>query len=86
MQATDKGTPRRSATTTIQIQVTDVNDNAPVFLPLEAVHIAESKCDCWNHSFDLFVISRSAQPDIELTVSTCPQELYKLCNFFPGWS
>lgn len=44
MQATDKGMPRLSGTTVVKIQVTDVNDNAPTFLPLEAVEIAESKC------------------------------------------
>lgn len=44
MQATDKGMPRLSGTSVVKIQVTDVNDNAPAFLPLEAVEIAESKC------------------------------------------
>ncbi|KAG8507314.1 Protocadherin-23 [Galemys pyrenaicus] len=42
VQATDKGTPRLSGTTVVKIQVTDINDNAPVFLPSEAVEIAEN--------------------------------------------
>ncbi|KAM6148023.1 protocadherin-23, partial [Erethizon dorsatum] len=42
VQATDKGIPRLSAMTTIQIQVTDINDNAPVFVPSEAVEITEN--------------------------------------------
>ena len=44
VQATDKGMPRLSDTAVIKIQVTDINDNAPTFLPSEAVGIAESKC------------------------------------------
>lgn len=44
VQATDKGMPRLSSTSVIKIQVTDINDNAPAFLPSEAVEIAESKC------------------------------------------
>lgn len=44
MQATDRGVPRLSGTALVKIQVTDINDNAPVFLPSEAVEIAESKC------------------------------------------
>lgn len=31
VQATDQGTPPLSTTTTLQIIVTDINDNAPVF-------------------------------------------------------
>ncbi|XP_040107285.1 protocadherin-23 [Oryx dammah] len=42
VQATDKGIPRLSDTTVIKIQVIDVNDNAPTFLPSEAVEIAEN--------------------------------------------
>uniref|UniRef100_A0A8D1G266 Cadherin domain-containing protein n=1 Tax=Sus scrofa TaxID=9823 RepID=A0A8D1G266_PIG len=42
VQATDKGMPRFSGTTVIKIQVTDVNDNAPTFLPSEAVEMAEN--------------------------------------------
>jgi protocadherin-16/23 len=44
VQATDRGVPRLSGTALVKIQVTDINDNAPVFLPSEAVEIAESKC------------------------------------------
>lgn len=44
VQATDKGMPRLSGTSVVKIQVTDVNDNAPAFFPLEAVEIAESEC------------------------------------------
>ncbi|XP_072580991.1 protocadherin-23 [Vulpes vulpes] len=42
VQATDKGIPRLSGTSVIKIQVTDINDNAPAFLPSEAVEIAEN--------------------------------------------
>nr|XP_031320215.1 protocadherin-23 [Camelus dromedarius] len=42
VQATDKGRPRLSGTSVIEIQVTDTNDNAPEFLPSEAVEIAEN--------------------------------------------
>ncbi|XP_066216273.1 protocadherin-23 [Saccopteryx leptura] len=42
VQATDKGMPRLSGTSVVKIQVADVNDNAPAFLPLEAVEIAEN--------------------------------------------
>ncbi|XP_059779938.1 protocadherin-23 [Balaenoptera ricei] len=42
VQATDKGIPRLSSTTVIKIQVTDTNDNAPAFLPSEAVEVAEN--------------------------------------------
>ncbi|XP_055975002.1 protocadherin-23 [Sorex fumeus] len=42
VQATDKGMPRLSGTSVIKIQVTDINDNAPTFLPVEAVEIAEN--------------------------------------------
>ncbi|KAM8765246.1 protocadherin-23 isoform 2-T2 [Rhynchonycteris naso] len=42
VQATDKGMPRLSGTSMVKIQVTDVNDNAPAFLPLEAMEIAEN--------------------------------------------
>ncbi|NP_001344094.1 protocadherin-23 [Mus musculus] len=42
VQATDRGVPRLSGTALVKIQVTDINDNAPVFLPSEAVEIAEN--------------------------------------------
>ncbi|KAI5940868.1 Protocadherin-23 [Manis javanica] len=42
VQATDKGVPRLSGTSVIKIQVIDINDNAPAFLPSEAVEIAEN--------------------------------------------
>ncbi|XP_052585979.1 protocadherin-23 [Peromyscus californicus insignis] len=42
VQATDRGVPRLSATTLVKIQVIDINDNAPVFLPSEAIEIAEN--------------------------------------------
>lgn len=44
VQATDKGMPRLTGTSMVKIQVTDVNDNAPAFLPLQPVEIAESEC------------------------------------------
>uniref|UniRef100_A0A8C5LC81 Dachsous cadherin related 2 n=1 Tax=Jaculus jaculus TaxID=51337 RepID=A0A8C5LC81_JACJA len=42
VQATDKGMPKLSDTTLIKVQVADINDNAPIFLPSEAVEIAEN--------------------------------------------
>ncbi|XP_075806754.1 protocadherin-23 [Microtus pennsylvanicus] len=42
VQAADRGVPRLSATTLVEIQVIDINDNAPVFLPSEAIEIAEN--------------------------------------------
>lgn len=59
MQATDKGMPRFSGTTVIKIQVTDVNDNAPTFLPSEAVEMAESKCGDLKQWFALTCIISS---------------------------
>ncbi|KAM9678558.1 LOW QUALITY PROTEIN: protocadherin-23 [Trichechus inunguis] len=41
VQATDKGMPQLSATSVMEI-VTDINDNAPAFLPSEAVEVAEN--------------------------------------------
>ncbi|XP_006884558.1 PREDICTED: protocadherin-23 [Elephantulus edwardii] len=42
VQATDKGMPQLSATSIVKIQVTDINDNAPVFLPFKAVEMPEN--------------------------------------------
>ncbi|XP_029393891.1 protocadherin-23 [Mus pahari] len=42
VQATDRGVPRLSGTALVKIQVTDINDNAPVFLLSEAVEITEN--------------------------------------------
>ncbi|KAL1777596.1 protocadherin-23 isoform X1 [Sigmodon hispidus] len=42
VQATDRGVPRLSGTALVKIQVIDINDNAPVFLPSEAIEIAEN--------------------------------------------
>lgn len=52
MQATDRGVPRHSDTALVEIQVIDINDNAPVFLPSEAIEIAESKCDNLESTFN----------------------------------
>ncbi|MGH0151366.1 UNVERIFIED_CONTAM: hypothetical protein FKN15_020115 [Acipenser sinensis] len=41
--ATDKGSPQLTATTTVRIQVVDVNDNAPAIPPMEPAEIAESE-------------------------------------------
>lgn len=45
VQAADKGNPRLSATTIVQVQVLDVNDNAPVVQPLSEVEVPEGKGD-----------------------------------------
>ncbi|XP_077878116.1 protocadherin-23 [Ictidomys tridecemlineatus] len=59
VQATDKGLPRLSDTTMIEIQVTDINDNAPVFVPSEAVEIAEN-------SLPGIIVSRISVHDADL--------------------
>ncbi|XP_036097828.1 protocadherin-23 [Molossus molossus] len=59
VQATDKGMPRLSGTAVVKIQVTDVNDNAPAFLPLEAVEIAEN-------SFPGVIVTRISVHDVDL--------------------
>lgn len=43
LQATDKGNPPLSSTTTVRVQVVDINDNSPVIPPMETVFIAESE-------------------------------------------
>uniref|UniRef100_A0A670J3V0 Cadherin domain-containing protein n=1 Tax=Podarcis muralis TaxID=64176 RepID=A0A670J3V0_PODMU len=42
VQAADRGTPRLSATSTIEIQVVDINDNAPTFQPFGIVELPEN--------------------------------------------
>ncbi|XP_027722594.1 protocadherin-23 [Vombatus ursinus] len=42
VQAADKGMPRLSATAVVKIQVVDLNDNIPAFLPSERVEVPES--------------------------------------------
>ncbi|XP_043828219.1 protocadherin-23 [Dromiciops gliroides] len=42
VQAADKGMPRLSATAIVNIQVVDLNDNIPAFLPSERVEVPES--------------------------------------------
>nr|XP_056711025.1 protocadherin-23 [Euleptes europaea] len=42
LQAADRGTPRLSATSTVEIQVLDVNDNAPTLGPLGTVELPEN--------------------------------------------
>ncbi|KAM5255823.1 protocadherin-23 [Ctenodactylus gundi] len=59
IQATDKGMPRLSGTAVIKIQVTDINDNAPTFLPAEAVKIAEN-------SLPGVIVSRVSAHDADL--------------------
>ncbi|XP_042637344.1 protocadherin-23 [Orycteropus afer afer] len=59
VQATDKGIPSLSATSVIQIQVTDINDNAPAFLPSEAVEVAEN-------SLPGVIVTRVSVHDVDL--------------------
>ncbi|XP_006232597.1 protocadherin-23 isoform X2 [Rattus norvegicus] len=59
VQATDRGVPRLSDTAMVKIQVIDVNDNAPVFLPSEAVEIAEN-------SLPGIIVSRVSIHDADL--------------------
>ncbi|CAO2612757.1 DCHS2, partial [Lemmus lemmus] len=59
VQATDRGVPRLSDTTLVEIQVIDVNDNAPVFLPSEAIEIAEN-------SLPGVIVSRVSVHDADL--------------------
>ncbi|XP_072563906.1 protocadherin-23 isoform X2 [Paramormyrops kingsleyae] len=42
LQAADRGSPRLTGTTTVQIQVVDVNDKTPVITPMEPITIAEN--------------------------------------------
>ncbi|CAL8331130.1 unnamed protein product [Lota lota] len=42
VQATDRGSPALSGTTTIRVQVVDVNDNSPAIPPLRPVVVAEN--------------------------------------------
>ncbi|XP_069545867.1 protocadherin-23 [Brachyistius frenatus] len=42
LQATDRGNPPLSSTTTVRVQVVDVNDNSPAIPPMEPVVIAEN--------------------------------------------
>ncbi|XP_054459735.1 protocadherin-23 [Anoplopoma fimbria] len=42
LQATDKGNPTLSSSSTIRVQVVDVNDNSPAIPPMETVVIAEN--------------------------------------------
>ncbi|KAL8207179.1 UNVERIFIED_CONTAM: hypothetical protein K2H54_047559 [Gekko kuhli] len=42
LQAADGGTPRLSATSTVEIQVVDVNDNVPTIQPLGTVELPEN--------------------------------------------
>lgn len=49
VQVVDKGTPRLSSMCTVEIQVVDINDNAPTLQPLGVVKLPESKYDnCWT--------------------------------------
>ncbi|CAK6445874.1 unnamed protein product [Pipistrellus nathusii] len=59
VQATDKGMPRLTGTSMVKIQVTDVNDNAPAFLPLQPVEIAEN-------SLPGVIVTRISVHDVDL--------------------
>ncbi|XP_076995860.1 protocadherin-23 [Tamandua tetradactyla] len=59
VQATDKGIPRLSGTSVIKIQVIDINDNAPAFLPSEAAEVAEN-------SLPGVIVTRVSAHDVDL--------------------
>ncbi|XP_075400907.1 protocadherin-23 [Tenrec ecaudatus] len=59
VQATDAGVPQLSATSVVRIQVTDINDNAPVFLPSKAVEVAEN-------SLPGVIVTRVSVHDVDL--------------------
>ncbi|XP_015246288.1 PREDICTED: protocadherin-23 [Cyprinodon variegatus] len=42
LQAVDRGKPPLSSTTTVRVQVVDVNDNSPAIPPMEPVYISEN--------------------------------------------
>ncbi|XP_006867992.1 PREDICTED: protocadherin-23-like [Chrysochloris asiatica] len=59
VEATDKGMPQLSATSLVRIRVIDINDNAPTFLPSEAVEVAEN-------SLPGVVVTRVSVHDVDL--------------------
>lgn len=46
LQAVDRGSPPLTGTSTVRVQVVDVNDNSPTIPPMEPVVIAESEIPC----------------------------------------
>ncbi|NXD64577.1 PCD23 protein, partial [Eolophus roseicapillus] len=58
VQAADKGNPRLSATSVVQIQVLDVNDNAPVVQPLSEVEVPED-------ALPGFIVTRVSANDVD---------------------
>lgn len=42
--ATDEGVPQMTGTTTIRVQIVDVNDNQPTFPPHSIISVSEGKC------------------------------------------
>ncbi|XP_030347222.1 protocadherin-23 [Strigops habroptila] len=58
VQAADKGNPRLSATSIVQIQVLDVNDNAPVVQPLSEVVVPED-------ALPGFIVTRVSANDVD---------------------
>ena len=45
--ARDRGSPARSSTVVMRIQVIDVNDNSPFFPPYPPVSVHEGSDGCW---------------------------------------
>ncbi|XP_058130982.1 protocadherin-23 [Dasypus novemcinctus] len=62
VQAMDKGKPRLSSTSMIKIRVTDINDNAPAFLPFETAEVAEN-------SLPGVIVTRISAHDVDLNPS-----------------
>lgn len=69
LQAVDRGSPPLTGTSTVRVQVVDVNDNSPAIPPTEPVVIAESECVLYSVS--------SIGRNVGLTMEAlCPFLLY----------
>ena len=70
--ATDGGTEMRSGTTTVTVCVTDVNDNAPMFLDPT---LARSVQEDYEVGVELYRVSTTDGDNIgTLSTSRCPSE------------